>query len=101
MTRHVFTDSAITRMRQMMLAGSTAAEIAMSIGSTEGAVHSKCHQLGINRRLHGFMSTGVPRTVVAAFNAEAKRRGTKLEKLLHDLLIKIAADNLFNAIIDD
>ena len=100
-TRRVYTESAVARMRQMKRDGATAFEVAMALGTTEASVRSRSAQLRIKRVNAGFLAASVGGDVVEIFTNEARRRGMRLSHLVRDVLRRIARENLFGAVIDD
>lgn len=91
----------VESIKRMKQTGVGNAEIAMSVGLTEGAVKALCSKRGIRRRDSHIFSYSVKASIMEAVRAEAHRRDVSIPILMRNLISVVVRDNLFAAIIDD
>jgi hypothetical protein len=118
--RGVFTPQNVTLMQQMVDEGSSAREIAMTLGSTAASVRVTCSRLGIRlRRRRGCVPRPVPSSgtltrdlempVVAYMPAEqyaefarrARAQGKSPGTFASMLLSVIATSDLYKAVLEE
>ena len=113
--RHVFTLQNIARMRGMAENGSSALEIAQSLGSTAGSVRVVCshHNIRLKRRrrarliplvhspsIHDIVAR-MPASLYAEFHRKAEHLKLSPSALASNLLTAITTSNIFEAVLDD
>jgi hypothetical protein len=101
MTRSVYTDNVIDRIKKMQRDGSSNSEIAMAIGTTERRLNKRVGQLGLARSKTGRLDLRVTGVVARLFYDAAGVRSITVTRLVKLLLLRIARDNLVSAILDD
>jgi hypothetical protein len=118
--RRVFTPQIMALIKQMIDEGSSAREIATTLGSTPASVRVTCAQLGIRlRRRRGCVPRPVPPSgtlmrelqvpVVAympaeqyaEFTSRARALGTSAGTLASMLLSAIATSDLYKAVLEE
>lgn len=97
MTRH--DPHIISVVRRMKGERARDAEIAMAVGMSEDSLKWLCHKHGIKRP--SARTINISAVVANRYRTEAVRRGVRLDRLLHRVLLTVAKENLFAAIIDD
>jgi hypothetical protein len=113
--RRVFTLQNIARMRGMAENGSSALEIAQSLGSTAGSVRVVCshHKIRLKRRrrarviplvhspsIHDIVAH-MPTSLYAEFHRKAEHLKLSPSALASNLLTAITTSNIFEAVLDD
>jgi hypothetical protein len=77
-------------------------QVAQALGLREASLRTFAHRNGIKfGRDHAKVSAWITLAAVAAFRREAARRGIRTQTLLRLLLMTVARENLFDAILDD
>ena len=118
--RRVFTPQNVVLMQQMVDEGSSAREIATTLGSTPASVRVTCSHLGIRlRRRRGCMprplpSSGtlmrdlevpvvayMPAEQYAEFTSRARAQGKPAGTFASMLLSAIATSDLYKAVLDE
>jgi hypothetical protein len=95
----------VEKVRRMKGDGARHREIAMTVGMSPSAIGAMCSRRGIRRGWAGCsegrieMVLGV--RLVQAYQKEAERRGIRFDRFMRQMLLTIATDNLFTAILDD
>ncbi len=97
----IFTPERVAIMRRMAADGATAEDIAKAIGSTVTSVRTKTAVLKISLRKGKYLGASVPTDVAALCITAAEQRGVTIGALVRKLLITVAQDDLFDAILDD
>ncbi len=108
--RTTFCDETFALIRRLVSEGVTSAEIAARIGTTPGSLRVTCCRRGIplrhrraspeqHARQHVWVR--VPIEIRETFEAAAKRRGYTREQFISAILMTIAQDNLFEAVLDE
>ena len=113
--RRVFTLQNIARMRGMAENGSSALEIAQSLGSTAGSVRVVCshHNIRLKRgrrarliplvhspSIHDIVAR-MPASLYAEFHRKAEHLKLSPSALASNLLTAITTSNIFEAVLDD
>jgi hypothetical protein len=114
--RRVFTPQNIARMREMAENGSSALEIAHTVGSTPGSVRVVCshHNIRLKRRrrasgiglallrspIHDVVAR-MPASLYAEFHRKAEHLRISPSALASNLLAAITTSNIFEAVLDD
>lgn len=115
--RRVFTLQNIARMRGMAENGSSALEIAQTLGSTAGSVRVVCshHNIRLKRRrrrrasliplvhspsIHDIVAH-MPASLYAEFHRKAEHLKLSPSALASNLLTAITTSNIFEAVLDD
>ena len=113
--RRVFTPQIIARIRAMAENGSSALEIAQSLGSTAGSVRVACSRrnIRIKRRrrarliplvhspaIHDIVAH-MPASLYAEFHRKAEHLKLSPSALASNLLTAIVTSNIFEAVLDD
>jgi hypothetical protein len=113
--RRVFTLQNISRMRGMAENGSSALEIAQSLGSTAGSVRVLCshHNIRLKRgrrarliplvrslSIHDIVAH-MPASLYAEFHRKAEHLKLSPSALASNLLTAITTSNIFEAVLDD
>jgi hypothetical protein len=103
-----YTDDVIAMIKQMLKDGRSNCEIAEVVGTTPNRLTSRLNQLGLTRKT---LCVGKPPTwpvnimvtqdVLVKFSAPAQARDMNAPQLMRAVLARVAADNLFAAILDD
>ena len=113
----VFTPQNIARMREMAENGSSALEIAQTIGSTPGSVRVVCshHNIRLKRgrrtraislplvrspSIHDVVAH-MPASLYAEFHRKAGHLKMSPSALASNLLVAITTSNIFEAVLDD
>lgn len=91
----------VEMMKAMKGTGSTNFEIALALGLTEGQVKSACSARGIKKKFDKNQKVPFPKMLRRKYQAEADRRGQRIDNFMRRLLSAVARDNLFSAILDD
>jgi hypothetical protein len=115
--RRVFTPQNIARMREMAENGSSALEIAHTVGSTPGSVRVVCSHHNIrlkrSRRASGIglplgrspsihdVVARMPASLYAEFHRKAEYLRISPSALASNLLAAITTSNIFEAVLDD
>jgi hypothetical protein len=118
--RRVFTPQNVALMQQMVNEGSSAREIAMTLGSTAASVRVTCSHLGIRlRRRRGCVPRPVPPSGTltpdlevpivaympteqyAEFTSRARTQGKPPGTFASMLLSAIATSDLYKAVLDE
>lgn len=103
-SRVIYTEHAISTIRKMQRAGASNAEIAMALGTTPARLTSRLNQLGLSRRRTPDVRSVhvmVPEVIIGAFSSRAEARAMTARDLIRLVLLTIAQDDLFSAILDD
>jgi hypothetical protein len=109
--RSIFSPALFLQVRSFVDQGLSAAEIAEKLGCTLGTLRVKCSQSGISlRRWNAAAGTPrsniskltilLPENVTLALQKQADKKGVSQADLAVTLLVAIARDNLYDAVID-
>jgi hypothetical protein len=113
--RRVFTPQNIALMRGMAENGSSALEIAQTVGSTPGSIRVVCshHKIRLKRRrrasliplvhspsIHDIVAH-MPASLYAEFHRKAEDLKLSASALASNLLAAITTSNIFEAVLDD
>lgn len=91
----------VAAVRRMKAEGVRNAEIAASVGLSPRSVEAICERHGIKRPTAGRIDMALGAQLLTAYRNEAVRRGLPFDRFMRRLLLVIAQDNLFSAIIDE
>jgi predicted HicB family RNase H-like nuclease len=91
----------IDAVRRMKAAGLRNTEIADEVDMTLPAITQICHRHGIRRPTAGRLDLPIGAKLLKALETEAGRRGVPLNRFMREMLVIVARDNLFSAILDD
>lgn len=101
----VFTDEVLAAIPMWVSFGASRKEIADALGTTVGSLEQTCIRWGIS--LSGglianlALQRGLSSDRWLRLRREATERGVPIAQLVVDLMDKIAADDLFDAVLDD
>jgi hypothetical protein len=105
--RTIYTEQTITLVKKMLMDGASYREIALVIGTTEPRLSVRLRQLGIQRPPAlpdpdgKTMSVRIPIWLVKKYCPVAVERNMRVRHLMCSVLMRVAEDNLFLAILDD
>jgi hypothetical protein len=97
------TEAMYASIPELVEAGITTAEIARRFDVTEKSLRVLCSHRRISLRIGGTRHTTVRLSdhALSGLSTAARTRGMNEAQLASRLLIAIAADNLYNAVLDD
>ncbi len=103
----MFTADTYAAIMQYVDDGLKPAEIALKVGCTLGTLRVRCSQRGISLRprrgaagQHVRATVRLPSHVMVLLDAHAKSKGMYTHQLMSALIVLVATDNLYDAIID-
>lgn len=96
-----FEQHIVDAVRRKKDAGVKNAEIAMSVGLTEDQVRGLCHTRGIKKTMSGRIDVSIGTRLMDVYQHEAAIRGMRFDRFMRKVLVTIAKDKLFTAILDD
>jgi IS30 family transposase len=114
----IFTPTNLLRIQQMAVEGSSAIEIAKTIGSTPGSVRVACsrHKIKIGRRRQSILNAvskpvrpssdqaivaHLPASLSSEFQRKAEQLQISASVLASRLLEAIVVSNIYEAVLDD
>jgi hypothetical protein len=98
----ILTQAALARVVTLVDHGRSAAEIANEMGCTLGTLRVRCSQLGISlRRRRGTeLKVLLPQITTEQLQQRGASRGISSSTLAAELLMRIACDGLYDAVLD-
>jgi hypothetical protein len=98
----ILTHAALARVVTLVDHGRSAAQIADEIGCTLGTLRVRCSQLGISlRRRRGTeLKVLLPQVTTEQLQQRGALRGISSSTLAAELLMTIACDGLYDAVLD-
>ncbi len=105
MNNKKFTEPVLQQIRDWIEAGHSAVDIANRLHTTLNCLHVVCSCAGISLRRHRTFTIsakiGLPVSVYTRVGEYASESGRSADMLIRDLLIHIARDDLFRAVLDE
>ncbi len=97
----VFTPEVLERVGKMRAEGRTSRQIADAVGSTAGSVRQTLRRKRMKLPQDHKVEFRIGTATKEILCAEAERRGMKVRSLVRKILLTVAKDSLFAAILDD